>query len=70
MYRLTQCALSLIAEHEVSERRCGVGLHAGEDVLVDLHGEGDAGVAEAFADDLDRYPRLDEERGVRVPEIM
>jgi len=62
--------LSVPAEHDFPEGRGGVGLHAGEDVLVDLHGEGDAGVAEAFADDLDRHPLLDEECGMRVPEIM
>jgi hypothetical protein len=36
-------------------------LHAGEDVLVDLHGECDAGVAEAFADDFDRHAGFEEE---------
>ncbi len=29
-----------------------VGLHPREDMLVDLHGEGDAAAAESFADDL------------------
>ena len=42
----------LVAEHGGAECGGGVGLHAGEDVLVDGHGEGGAGVAEAFADDL------------------
>ena len=39
-----------LTEDQVGEDMSGVGLHAGEDVLVDAHGEGDVGVAEAFAD--------------------
>jgi hypothetical protein len=30
-------------------------LHAGEDVSVDLHGEGDTGVTEAFNDNEERF---------------
>ena len=48
------CFRGLFAEHSVGEGGGGFGLHAGEDVLIDGHGEGDAGVAEAFADDLSR----------------
>ena len=36
----------------------GVGLHAGQHVLVGLDGEGDVGVTEPFADHLDRDPAL------------
>lgn len=42
----------------------GGGAHAGEQVLVGVDGEGDVGVAEPFADDLDRYAVHDEQRGV------
>jgi hypothetical protein len=45
---------SVFSENGLPERGGGVGLHAGEDVLVDLHGECDAGVAEAFAHHLGR----------------
>ena len=38
----------------------GVGTHAGQDVLVGVHSEAGMGVAEAFADDLDRYSGGDE----------
>ena len=47
-----------------------VGLHAGQDVLVGLHREGDVGVPEPLADDLYRDAVLDEQAAVGVAEIM
>ena len=48
----------------------GVGLHAGEDVLVGLGGEGDVGVAEPLADDFDGDAFLDEQGAVGVALVM
>jgi len=62
--------LAAIPEHDLAECRCSVRLHAGEDVLVDLHRERDAGVTEAFADDLDWDVGLEEEGGVCVPQVV
>ena len=62
--------LSPVPEHGGAERDGGVGLHAGEDVLVDGHGEGGAGVAEAFADDLHGDVGLEQDRGVGVAEVV
>ncbi len=59
-----------LAEHCVSERRGRVGLHAGEDMLVDGHRERRAAVAQAFTDDLHRDVRLQEDRGVVVAEVV
>ena len=41
--------------------------HAGEQVLVGVDGEGDVGVAEPFADDLDGHAVHDQQRRVGVP---
>lgn len=57
-------------EHDLTERCCGVGLHAWKDVLVHLHRERHAGVAEPFADDLDRNTGLEEESGVGVTQVV
>ena len=63
-------AVALLAEHGGSEcRRCR-GLHGGHDVLVGVHGHGDAGVSEAFADDLGVHVLLEEDGGVRVAEVV
>ena len=43
---------SSITEDGGSQRGGGLGLHAAWDVLVDVHSERDAGVAEAFADNF------------------
>lgn len=51
-------------------RRACVGSHAGQEVLVGLHREGDVGVAEPFADHLDVDPVLDEQAPMRVAQIM
>ena len=59
-----------VAEHKVAERGSRIGLHTGENVLVDGHGERRAAVAEAFADDLHRDVRLQQDRGVGVAEIV
>ena len=40
------------------------------DVLVDGHGEGDAGVAEPLAHDLRVHVLLEQDRGVGVPEVV
>lgn len=61
--------MSVTPEHHFAERRCRVSL-PGKDVLVDLHGEGDAGVAEALADHFDRDSLLEHEGGVRVPQVV
>ena len=45
-------------------------LHAGEDVLVGLDGEGDVGVTEPFADHLHRDEVLDEQGAVGVAEVV
>ena len=45
-------------------------LHAGQDVLVGLDREGDVGVAEPFADDLDGDAFLDEQAAVGVAEVV
>ena len=51
---------------EFGEAACCGGAHAGEEVLVGVHGEAWVGVAESFGDDLDRDAGGDEERGVGV----
>lgn len=43
--------MASLAKYDLTKRRGSVGLHAGEDVLVDLHGERHAGVAEPLADE-------------------
>jgi hypothetical protein len=48
----------------------GVGLHAGQDVLVGLDGEGDVGVAESLTDDLDGDAFLDEQAPVGVAQVV
>ena len=48
----------------------GVGLHAGQDVLVGRDRERDVRVAEPLAHDLDRHSRLDEQRAVRMAELV
>ena len=45
-------------------------MHAGQDVLVGRHGEARVGVAEPFADDLDRHPLLEQQGGVGVAEVV
>lgn len=61
---------SILPEHNVAKPCRGLGLHPGQDVLVDLHREGDAGVAETFTDHLDRLTFLEHERGMGVPQIV
>jgi hypothetical protein len=58
------------AEHGLAECSCGISLHAGEDVLVDGHGEGGAAVAEAFADDLHGYAGVQQDAGVGVAQVV
>jgi len=41
-----------IAEDQIPEGRCCFGLHAGENVGVDLHREGHTGMAEPFGNDF------------------
>ena len=60
----------LRVEHSGAECRSGVGLHAGQDVLVHGHREGRAGVAEAFADDLHGDAGLQQDRGVGVAQVV
>ena len=48
----------------------GIFLHTGKEVLIGLHRQRDVGVAEAFADDLDRYAFLDEQASVGVPQVV
>ena len=55
--------------HDLAECGGSIGLHSGKDVLVNLHREGHTGVAEAFADHLDRYACLEQECGVGVTQI-
>jgi hypothetical protein len=58
------------AEHNIGEHGRGVGLHAGQHVLVHAHREGDVGVPEALAHDLGRHAGLEEDRGVGVPQVV
>jgi hypothetical protein len=55
---------------ELLEHFGGVGLHAGEHVLVGVDGECGGGVAEAFADDLDGDACPDEQCAVGVSEVV
>ncbi len=50
--------------NEALEEPCGVGLHAGEPVVVGLDREGWVCMAEAFADDLHGHAGLDDQGGV------
>ncbi len=59
-----------LPEHDVAEHGRGVSLHAREDVLVDGHRERRAAVAEALAHDFHRDTGLQQERGVRVAEVV
>jgi len=54
------------SEHGLAEDPGGVGLHAGEDMLVDGHGECGAALAEALADHLYGDAGLQQDRGVGV----
>lgn len=54
--------------HEPRGGLGGLALVAGEDVAVDLEGEGDVGVAEAFADHAGVLAHGEEVGGVGVPE--
>jgi len=53
-----------------AECRSGFGLHAGHDVLIDGHREGDAAVTEPFADDLGVNVLLEENCGVSVAKVV
>ena len=53
-------------EEELVEFFGAFGLHVWEDVAVGVEGEGDAGVAEAFADDFGVDAGLEHEGGVGV----
>ncbi len=55
---------------ETLDRACGVGLHAGQEVLVGLDGERDVGVAETFADHLHVDPVLNEQAPVGMPQVV
>ncbi len=46
------------------------GVHARQHVLVGGHREAGCRVSEPFADDFDGYARYEEQRCVRVAEIM
>ena len=59
--RLLAMAEQSFAEHGVAECSGGVGLHTGQDVLVDGHRERGAAVAETFADDLHGNVRLQQD---------
>ena len=47
-----------------------LGLAFRENVLMDVHGERDAGVAEAFADDCEVDALLQQDRGVGVAQVV
>src|SRR5881227_2654084 len=69
-YRVVRGRWNGVAGDEVFEELGGVGLHAGEDVLVGLDGEGRAGVAESFAYDLDGDAGGDEQAGVGMANVV
>src|SRR5215217_7738490 len=48
----------------------GRGVHAGDDVAVDVHGDGDGGVAEALADHLGRDAGGEGGGGIAVADIV
>jgi hypothetical protein len=60
---------SLVVKDQVTEGRGRVGLHARDDVRVDLHRESD-GVSETFADDLAWDAGLEQQCRVRVAKVM
>lgn len=68
--RLSYCPGNSAAVERLAEEAGGVGLHAGDDVLVHGHGEGGAAVAEAFADDLHVDAGLEQDRGMGVAEVV
>ena len=60
----------LLPEDSGAERGRCLCLHPRHDVLVDGHGEGDAAVAETLADHLGMNVLLEQDRGVRVAEVV
>lgn len=68
--RVPKSCCSGVAEDGGSEGGCCLGLHAGQDVFVDIHGERDAGVAEAFADDFGVDALLQQDRGAGVAQVV
>jgi hypothetical protein len=62
--------LGWIAEYEAGHGVGGLGVHAGDDVAVDIKGDGDGGVAEALADHLGRDACGQRRGGVAVADIM
>src|SRR5829696_6347217 len=57
-------------EDEFGDGRGRVLVHAGDDMAVGLEGEGDAGMAQAFADHLGRDSGLEGCGGVAVAHVM
>ncbi len=53
-----------------SERLGCLCLHARQYVLIDAHREGNVGVSEALAHDLDGHARLEEQGRVSVPQVV
>ena len=51
----TRRLLLTVAQDQPRHRPGGLGVQAGEDVAVGVHGDGDAGVPEPLGDDLGRY---------------
>lgn len=58
------------SEHRRRESPGRVGLHPGEEVLIHRQGERRIRVPEAFADDLQRDPLFEQDRGVRMAQIV
>ena len=58
----------VVAEDEVSEGCGGFGLHAGDNVGVDLHRECDGGVAEPFGHDFRLDASAEKQCRVRMSE--
>src|SRR5215212_5902450 len=59
-----------ITEDEAGHGVGGLGVHAGDDVAVDVQGDGDGGVAEALADHLGRDARGQRGGGIAVADVM
>ena len=60
----------VLAQYEVGDGRGRVLVHARDDMAIGLQGEGDAGVAQAFADHFGRDPGLEGCGGVAVAHVM
>ena len=62
--------VSFVAEDQTVEPRCGSFIHAGHDVLVGVGGEGVGVMPQALLDDLGVLAIGEEQRGVRVAQVM